>query len=586
MTSYINSRRRGTLSKKRRFTKKQKRRSRKYAMRGGTKIKIEKNYPAGTYYGEVNDRNQRNGKGTFTFSDGRIYDGDWKDDKMNDVMGKYTWHNRDVYEGQFVDNMKRGRGTYNFADGRKYEGEWKDDKRNGKGTLTFPDRRKYVGEWKDDQRHGKGTFTFPDGRIYDGEWKDDQRRGKGTFIFADGRKYVGNYTDDQMDGDGNMTWSNGDKYVGQWKNDMRNGSGIMTWHKLGKYVGEWKDNKEHGEGKHYYPDGETTYEGKFEFGEFSGLGVYTKKTLGYVFEYRGNHENGFRHGDGIITTRKYDVTRDITKKMDVKYENEKMISGKGERIEHDGTIEDGDFVNTYFIKGTQTKPSGTIDTGHFKNSIIKEGTRISSNGEYTYEYVGGFKDGKPRGRGSMRYMDESTGWTYEGMFKGGKRDGPGKFIFDNGQIYEGTFEDDMPLVDGKVPTIIIDESTLYKYMLDNSKIPKMSPTHHMSAEQGMSKQIFYNIMTLKPAARRKASLTTERNSHVRQSTDLVPLRTGATYAPLGLSAAYDARGDTNDTHAERSPLAGEVAGVSDVFFWQRRREAGKSTEAGVGAGGG
>ena len=63
-------------------------------------------------------------------------------------------------------DCKNGQGTFTFSDGSKYVGEWKDDKPYGQGTFTSPDGSKYVGEWKDGKRHGYGTMTSPDGSKY------------------------------------------------------------------------------------------------------------------------------------------------------------------------------------------------------------------------------------------------------------------------------------------------------------------------------------------------------------------------------------------------------------------------------------
>jgi parvulin-like peptidyl-prolyl isomerase len=61
-----------------------------------------------------------------------------------------------------------------WSDGRKYVGEWKQDKRNGKGTLSIPNGDMYEGEFKDDKFDGKGTYTYADGRSYTGDFKDDK----------------------------------------------------------------------------------------------------------------------------------------------------------------------------------------------------------------------------------------------------------------------------------------------------------------------------------------------------------------------------------------------------------------------------
>jgi hypothetical protein len=51
-----------------------------------------------------------------------------------------------------VDNVIEGQGKYEWADGRVYEGEWKMNKMNGKGEFLWPDRRRYVGEYVNDNK--------------------------------------------------------------------------------------------------------------------------------------------------------------------------------------------------------------------------------------------------------------------------------------------------------------------------------------------------------------------------------------------------------------------------------------------------
>ena len=41
-----------------------------------------------------------------------------------------------------------GYGIFNWADGRIYEGQYLEDKKEGEGILTWPDGRRYEGPWK------------------------------------------------------------------------------------------------------------------------------------------------------------------------------------------------------------------------------------------------------------------------------------------------------------------------------------------------------------------------------------------------------------------------------------------------------
>ena len=52
--------------------------------------------------------------------------------------------------------MKNGKGKYNWMDGRVYVGEWLDDKKNGRGKMRFLIGAIYDGNWENDQMQ---TFT-------------------------------------------------------------------------------------------------------------------------------------------------------------------------------------------------------------------------------------------------------------------------------------------------------------------------------------------------------------------------------------------------------------------------------------------
>ena len=45
-------------------------------------------------------------------------------------------------------NCENGQGTYKYSNGAKYKGQWKNNRLDGQGTLTYLDGRKFVGHWK------------------------------------------------------------------------------------------------------------------------------------------------------------------------------------------------------------------------------------------------------------------------------------------------------------------------------------------------------------------------------------------------------------------------------------------------------
>ena len=119
-----------------------------------------------------------------TTSHGELYPGyrnglyNWYDKKQKRIEGE---NNRifGKYEGEirkglisYEHGIPNGQGTFIWSDGSRYVGEWKDGIEHGQGELTLPNGEKYIGEFNNRKFHGQGEFIFSDGTKYTGEWKD------------------------------------------------------------------------------------------------------------------------------------------------------------------------------------------------------------------------------------------------------------------------------------------------------------------------------------------------------------------------------------------------------------------------------
>lgn len=82
--------------------------------------------------------------------------------------------------------MRHGQGTATWSEGKKYVGQWRNDQRHGTGTMTWPGGATYVGEWVDGQPGGRGVQTCPDGKTHVGEFKVSFRHGRGIEYWPDG----------------------------------------------------------------------------------------------------------------------------------------------------------------------------------------------------------------------------------------------------------------------------------------------------------------------------------------------------------------------------------------------------------------
>lgn len=61
-----------------------------------------------------------------------------------------------TYYGPVINGLAKGR----FSNGDMYQGEWKNGKPDGIGTMTYMLGGAYEGEWKNGKRDGKGTMCF------------------------------------------------------------------------------------------------------------------------------------------------------------------------------------------------------------------------------------------------------------------------------------------------------------------------------------------------------------------------------------------------------------------------------------------
>jgi hypothetical protein len=155
-------------------------------------------------------------------------------------------------------NCKNGYGTYVYSSGMRYEGEWKNGKRDGQGTLTYTDGSKYTGGWKNNRMHGEGIKTYASKHLsmeYIGEWKNGNKDGKGTAIYSDTSRYDGEWKDGTIHGYGTLIDKTGKITAGEWENEMLHGTSTVIFPDGRILVVEIKNGKKNGRGTLTFPDG-------------------------------------------------------------------------------------------------------------------------------------------------------------------------------------------------------------------------------------------------------------------------------------------------------------------------------------------
>ena len=386
---------------------------------------------------------QMHGNGTYYYANGDIYKGDFKNDRLEGI-GTFISKKGDKYTGEYLNNLAEGEGTYFYANGKvekglfqkaKYIGESKQkgcvsgDCKNGKGTYIVENGEKYVGETKNSQMDGKGTYYFNTGEWYQGEWKNNQRNGQGTNYFADGEKYVGNWKDNERHGYGTHNYVDGKSKTGMWElgryvgtgnnnygcisGNCDNGFGVFRWPDGEKYVGNFKDKKRTGKGINYWPDGRI-FEGVWVNDKMNGFGTESM-------------------GTPLIQDP-----------------SQKNLPLKDQPIEfvREGFWEAGAYVSKSYTKagclsgdcnsgyGTMILKTGDRYIGQFKDGIY------NGYGSFDFikggKYSGEFKNGKFDGSGTLRIPEKGK---YIGYFANGKFDGLGTLYYDDGRIEAGKWKE-------------------------------------------------------------------------------------------------------------------------------------------------
>jgi hypothetical protein len=112
--------------------------------------------------------------------------------------------------------MRHGLGIMVYSNGRTYEGYWRDDKRHGKGYEKFSNGDIFIGHFHKGRIQGKGKRIWKQtGEVYEGEWFQGLRHGVGSWYVEMDKidpknhnqrivlqSYTGNYMNNQFEGYG------------------------------------------------------------------------------------------------------------------------------------------------------------------------------------------------------------------------------------------------------------------------------------------------------------------------------------------------------------------------------------------------
>ena len=169
-----------------------------------------------------------NGHGIVIQTDGTPAYKRWKDNECVETLDLTATSRPDTYsykytysDGTYVEgNLKDGKGLCKFTNGDVYEGEWKDSRQQGFGIYRFSSGDIYAGQWDNGMKNGTGIYFFKSTNdAYGGSWKDNKKCNTGTyFYYRSGNAYIGQWDNDKMNGTGTMYYKDHCTRA-RWHND-------------------------------------------------------------------------------------------------------------------------------------------------------------------------------------------------------------------------------------------------------------------------------------------------------------------------------------------------------------------------------
>ena len=264
--------------------------------------------------------------------------------------------------------------------------------------------------------------------------------GFGVKTFQDGSRYMGAFVQGNRQGIGICFWKNGSRFFGEWKLDKPAGVGVFINSQSLKQQGLWKKGKLIEENPSLVTDKLFSVSSRIQ-GCLAGDCIGGKGVLMVNGDiYIGDFKNNLRHGIGIC----YYFNGSEYKGA---WQGDKQ-HGNGALTYSDGRIRSG-FWSENIYQGSSVSDI-TVKTGgpqpptskvNEKLEGCQSGNCKNGRGIYLYAdgniYEGDFENGLPNGTGKISY---ANGDVYEGEIEKGSLHGKGMMISANGNKVQGIWE--------------------------------------------------------------------------------------------------------------------------------------------------
>lgn len=189
------------------------------------------------------------GKGKALFANGDVYLGDYVMGGIRTGRGTYTWKNGDVYDGECKENKKHGYGKMVYRnEGGEGDGDDAEENKQERGGTYLGffhgGKRGCVEDKHPDEADSNGTFTYVNGDTYVGQWCAGKKHGRGVYTYAgDGSKLMGEWEKGKMTV-GKWVFPNGAFYSGKFRYNKPIDRGVWVFPNGNQLTGTYEQNKD------------------------------------------------------------------------------------------------------------------------------------------------------------------------------------------------------------------------------------------------------------------------------------------------------------------------------------------------------
>ena len=171
-------------------------------------------------------KDKLNGKGLkYILENNYLYKGDFLNN-MRHGFGK-DFRKSSKYEGQFSFDKKSGNGIIELNTGDVYEGEFKNNKINGYGHYIWKNNNhEYIGNFVNGRFHGEGYYKWGENQYFKGTYINGIKEGNGEIGFSNGKKLIINFIHDKPCGKGILIDENNNITEAEFENGKIKNSNI------------------------------------------------------------------------------------------------------------------------------------------------------------------------------------------------------------------------------------------------------------------------------------------------------------------------------------------------------------------------